>query len=294
MKKYILFVCLLLIIFFSIDKALEKIMMPYILSSGQVFLNSYEIVRRDHPEKIWDKVVFGSSVTISAFREEESESGYINAGINCGLVRDLWKMIDKKEIIIGSELVIIFNSALSMYDDFASDPTYPWKRKWYEPFVYFQRDRFQELIKNTILTYLFNDNKLNKPFFAQRRELYFGAMSQKDLYEKLHSERAQFLYKIKFEDLKENIEALEKIRIYCDKNDIRLRFVWVSPNPLIEPLQPTKEVYVFLKEFSKKNDIVFLDLTDKFDRECYNDQGHFNYEYGSHVFTEVIDSWLKN
>ena len=294
MKKCYISAILIIIMFLTLDKMIEKIMMPYILNSGQVFLNSYEIVRRDHPEKIWDKVIFGSSVTISSFREEESDSGYINAGINCGLITDLWKMIDKKEIRIGSELVIAFNSALSMYDDFKSDPTYPWKRKWYEPFCYFQRDRLQELIKNTVLTYIFRDNKLNRPYKNQKRELYYGAMSQKELYEKLHSERVQFLYKIKFKDLSNNIEALKKIKKYCDINNIRLRFVWIPPNPTLEPLIPTKETYIFLKDYTKENNIDFLDLNGKFDKECYFDQGHFNYEYGAYVFTEVVNSWLKD
>lgn len=293
MKKYLLFFLLIFLFFITADKILEHILTPYIRSSGQVFLNSYEIVRRDHPEKTWDKVIFGSSVTISAFREEESTSGYINAGINCGLVSDLWNMIKKKEIQIGSELVIAFNSSLSLYDDFAADPTNPWKRKWYEPFCYFQRDRLKLLLNNVILTYIFNDNKMNAPYKNQRRELYFGAMSEKELYDKLHSERAQFLYKIKFSNLKKNIIALKNIKKYCEKNNIRLRFVWIPPNPTIEPLESSKDAYRFIKNYANEIGIDFLDLNGKFDKECYFDQGHFNYEYGAHVFTEVIDPWLN-
>ncbi|MBQ4122145.1 hypothetical protein IJD44_00245 [bacterium] len=294
MKKSLFIFILIMSTFLIMDKILEKVMTPYFLSSGQVFLNSYEIVRRDNPEKVWDKVFFGNSVTISSFRAEESDSGYINAGINCGLITDLWSMINTKEIQIGSELVIAFNSALSMYDDFAADPTNPWRRKWYEPFSYFQRDRLQLLIRNTIFTYLFNDNKLNRPFKNQRRELYFGSLSQQELEDKLNSERAQFLYKIKFEDLKKNMSALNKITSYCKKNSIRLRFVWIPPNPSVKPLEPTIQTYEYIKDYSAKNGIDFLDLSGKFDKECYNDQGHFNYEYGSHVLTEVIEPWLKN
>lgn len=296
MKKNLIFIVLIILIFLITDKIIEYVMTPYFLNSGQIPLNCYEILRRDHPEKEWQKVFFGSSVTISGFREEESTSGYINAGLNCGLITDLWGMIEANKINIGKELVIGFNSSLSLYDDFMRDYTNPWYRKWYEPYCYFYRDRLKTLISNAVLTYLFKQNKLNASYKEQnkRRELYFGAMSEQALQEKLTSERAKFLYEIKFENLRNNIIALEKVRQYCNKNGIRLRFVWIPCNPTIEMLSSSKEAYEFLKDYAIKNNIDFMDLTGRFDKECYYDQGHFNYEYGAHIFTEVVDPWLKN
>lgn len=293
MKQHYLLIVLIISIFIIMDKVIENVMTPYIRSSGQVFLNCYEIVRRDNPEKVWDKVFFGSSVVISSYREEESTSGYINAGLNCGLVSDLWAMIKKNEIKIGSELVIAFNSVLSLYDDFMPDPTNPWKRKWYEPYCYFQRDRLRMLVKNAVLTYIFKDNKLNRPYLNQRRELYFGAMSNQELRDKLSSERFKVYSNLKFTNLKENMKALRCLTDYCKRNKIRLRFVWIDPNPQVEMFPISKEVYTFIKNYAKENEIEILDLSGKFDEECYYDQAHLNYEYGSHVFTEVIDPWLK-
>lgn len=292
MKKALLSIVLIILVFFAFDFILEKIMTPYIRSSGQVFLNCYEIVRRDHPEKVWDKVFFGNSIAISTYREEESASGYINAGINCGLMTDLWDMIRTNEIQIGSELVITFNSALSLYDDFMYDPTNPWRRKWYQPYCYFERDRLRLLVKNFILTYVFKKNKPDTPYKNQIRELYFGVMSQKELNDKLAGERFLVYYNIQLEDMKKNIYALKKITDYCKRHKIRLRFVWVPPNPTVKQFSATPLVYNFINVFSIENDIEFLDLTGKFDKECYYDQGHFNYEYGAHVFTKEIEPWL--
>ena len=86
------------------------------ISRSNIFVkNDFEITQQDHPEKVWDKVFFGNSVVISAFMEEESSSGYINLGLDYGVVTDLWEMIDKGYINIGSELVIGLNY-LTLYD----------------------------------------------------------------------------------------------------------------------------------------------------------------------------------
>ena len=73
----------------------------FIVDSNIFVKNDFEITQHDHPEKVWDKVFFGNSVVISAYMEEESKSGYINCGLDYGVVTDLWEMIDAVYVNIG-------------------------------------------------------------------------------------------------------------------------------------------------------------------------------------------------
>ena len=62
-------------VFIALDVLLCAVFTPYLIHSGRFVLNDFELTRRDHPEDVWDKVFFGNSVVISAYREEVSESG---------------------------------------------------------------------------------------------------------------------------------------------------------------------------------------------------------------------------
>ena len=73
----------------------------FIKDSDYFIKNDFEITQNHHPEKIWDKVFFGNSVVISSYIEEQSQSGYINLGLDYGVVTDLWKMIEMRHINIG-------------------------------------------------------------------------------------------------------------------------------------------------------------------------------------------------
>ena len=117
----------------------------FIVNSDYFVKNDFEITQYKHPEKVWDKVFFGNSVVISAYMEDESSKGYVNLGLDYGVVTDLWEMIEKKHINIGSELVIGLNY-LTLYDEFETNPTYIWHKKLYEPYAYFERDRFYPMI----------------------------------------------------------------------------------------------------------------------------------------------------
>ena len=81
----------------------------FIVNSDYFVKNDFEITQYKHPEKVWDKVFFGNSVVISAYMEDKSSKGYVNLGLDYGVVTDLWEMIEKKHINIGSELVIGLN-----------------------------------------------------------------------------------------------------------------------------------------------------------------------------------------
>ena len=148
-KKYS-FLVLLLVVFLLLDFLISQVFTPYLIESGRFVLNDYELTRRDHPEEVWDKVFFGNSVVISAYREDVSKSDFVNLGLDYGVVEDLWEMVDQGIIQIGSELVVGL-SDLTLYDHFETNPTYPWHRAFYEPYCYFQRDRLRLFLEEQLV-----------------------------------------------------------------------------------------------------------------------------------------------
>lgn len=291
-KKWI-FISVLLVTFLAADFLAARVMQPFFLRCGRFNLSDFEIVQRDHPEKTWDKVFFGNSVVISGFREEESSSGYINLGVDYGVVTDLWDMLRKGHVHVGSDIVIGL-SALALYDDFDTNPYYPWHRTWYQPYCYFARDRLKQLLEETFgqVTGL-SGAPLSYDYLGQQRPVYYGAMSE----EEVLSHRASADYRpyltLDETDYRENLQALEHIYHYCETHDIRLRLVWLPANPIVARDDATACAYELSKQFAGQHGVAFYDMTDMLDTECFYDGGHLNYEYGSHVFTEVIDPWLN-
>lgn len=272
----------LLGVFIALDLALSAVFTPYLIHSGKFVLNDFELTRRDHPEQVWDKVFFGNSVVISAYREEVSDNGYVNLGLDYGVVRDLWEMLQKGNIQIGSELVIGL-SDLTLYDKFETHPTYPWHQDWYEPYAYFQRDRLRLTVENTLFRREWEDHS------ARQKIHYSGSMSSEELAAKIETSR---YVNLPIEDFEENFACLSKVSDYCEKNGIRLRCVWMPVNPEVEISAETRAVYDRVAAICEEKNVEFLDLERALDVDCFYDIGHLNYEYGAYRFMEVIAPWL--
>ena len=273
----------LFVVFLALDLAIGAVFQPYIIHSGRFVCNDYELTRRDHPEKVWDKVFFGNSVVISAYREEVSENGYVNLGLDYGVVRDLWEMVRKGTIQIGSELVIGL-SDLTLYDKFETHPTYPWHKDFYEPYTYFQRDKLRLFLEQTV-------KGIVEDHSARQKAHYNGTMSSEELAEKIANSR---YVNLPIEDFQENMRCLEKMAEYCEKNGIRMRCVWMPVNPEVEISAETRAVYEQAKSICEARGVEFLDLERALPVECFYDIGHLNYEYGAYRFMEVIDPWLAS
>lgn len=261
------------------------------ISRSNIFVkNDFEITQANHPEKVWDKVFFGNSVVISAFMEDESNSGYINCGLDYGVVTDLWEMIDEGYINIGSELVIGLNY-LTLYDDFETNPTYIWHKDWYEPYVYFERDRFYPLITGCFERLINGESVPPMTYSYQNKAVYHGRVSDKALKSKLKEYETAFFNK-PVDDYSENLEALENVIIYCKENNIRVRGVHMPWNPTFKKPNIVKQMHSAADAVFSKYGIEVLDLEDEFEKEYFYDTGHLNYDVGSPKFTEYIDNWL--
>lgn len=262
----------------------------FIVNSNIFVKNDFEITQHDHPEKVWDKVFFGNSVVISAYMEEESKSGYINCGLDYGVVTDLWEMIDEGYVNIGSELVIGLNY-LTLYDDFDTNPTYIWHKKWYQSYAYFERDRFYPLITGSFKRLINGESVPPMTYTYQDKAVYHGKVEDKALREKFKEYENEFFNK-SIDDYSENFEALTKIIGYCNENNIRLRVVHMPWNPDFEKPELVRNVRTKTDEILTRYGIEVLDLEDSFGAEYFYDTGHLNYDVGSPVFTQTIDKWL--
>ena len=262
----------------------------FIADSNIFVQNDFEITQHDHPEKVWDKVFFGNSVVISSYIEDKSNSGYINCGLDYGVVTDLWEMLNKKYIRVGSELVIGLNY-LTLYDDFDTNPTYIWHKKWYQPYAYFERDRFYPLVTDAFTKALNGDFSAPMTYKKQEKAVYHGRVSDAALADKFEEYQEEF-FNQPIEKYSRNLETLEKIIDYCRKSNIRLRVVWMPWNPMFTQPELVKEVRANTDEILNRNNIEILDLEDRFGSEYFYDTGHLNYDVGSERFTELIDTWL--
>lgn len=277
-------------VFLAIDLTLSAVFPPYVISSGRFYLNDYEVTRRDHPEEVWDKVFFGNSAVVSAYREDVSESGYINLGLDYGVLTDLWEMIQKGVITLGSELVLGMND-LTLYDRFDTNPTYPWHREFYEPYSYFARDRLTVLIRDAGNQLLTGAEPAYGAYANQTKIFYYGAMSRAELEEKAAASVYEHLPIL---DFQKNMDTLAKLADYCAERGVRLRCVWMPANPDITPSDEMNAVRDQAAAVCREKQVEFYNMEDALEAECFYDSGHLNYEYGSYRFTEVIDPWLAS
>lgn len=262
----------------------------FIARSDYFVKNDFEITQDHHPEKIWDKVFFGNSVVVSSYMEDRSSAGYVNLGLDYGVVTDLWEMIEKRHINIGSELVIGLNY-LTLYDEFETNPTYIWHKELYEPYAYFERDRFFPMIEDGFNKLLQGQNPLPYKYLPQEKHVYRGAVSDRAMAEKM-TEYEQEYFSLQIGNFEKNISALEKVINYCTENNIRVRVVWMPWNPKYEKPQLLTDLKTYTNAVLSRLNVEALDLEDALPSEYFYDTGHLNYDVGSPRFTEMIDEWL--
>jgi len=285
-RKNICFVIWVLILFIAIDFILSY--WAPVERSTLFTKNDYEKIILSQGRKEFDNVFYGNSVAISAFIEEESNSGYINFGIDYGTIADLKNMLDKKMLTVNKNLVIALNYFVLM-DTLDTNPTYPWHRKQYEPYVFFQRDRISSFIKRCIQSLL--TGKEIARYDNLNRSVYYGVMTDEELDGKIRT-HGELFWDLGVENYEKNLAALEDLIDYCEENGIRLRAVWMPWNDYAQMPEIPQQVCKIADDIMRSRGIEVLDMTDAFSRECFHDLGHLNYEYGAHVFTEVIDEWL--
>ena len=257
--------------------------------STYMYRNDFELTQLKHPEKVWDKVFFGSSSVVAAYMEEESEHDYINMGVDYGQIRDLSAMLRGSFIEVGSEIVLGLNY-LSLYDDFDTNPAYIWHKKVYTPYPYFQRDRLHPFMTDLFSGIL--SGNLPRPISeGQEKRAYHGHMSE----EELHQRRLGYYERYWDLDISQfdiNFNELEYLISYCEDNGIRLRAVWMPWSEMLEVPSIALQVKDRADAMFRDKGIDTLDLMDAVPAEYFHDFGHVTIERGAPYFTKIIDKWL--
>lgn len=256
-----------------------------------VWKDDFEILQLDHPEEVWDKVFYGSSSVIAAYIEGRGDSGYINAGLDYGTIQDLWEMIDGGHARIGSELVLGVDE-LTFLDDLPTNPTYVWHRAWYEPYVYFHRDRLWKIIDDGVHNLMEGERFITIDHSDQEHQTYHGHLNDQELAAHMARVEEQF-GDMSPEGCAENFAALEKLADWCRENGVRLRAVWMPLNSKVELFPAGWDVIHSAQEKFSELGIETLDLIDAVPAQYFYDIGHLDYETGAPYFTDLIEPWLK-
>ena len=259
--------------------------------SDYIFKNDYELTQLRHPEKVWDKVFFGSSVVIASYLEEQSAAGYVNAGVDYGMVSDIYEMIKKGKINIGSDLVIGLND-ISFLDSLDTNPTYIWHKKWYQHYIFFERDKIYPLLEQGLNNLLDGKAPFGEPAQTwQTKIVYFGSLSDDELAAGNDSMIERF-GGCTLEDCKRNFADLDRLIEICRKKGIRLRAVWMPWNPKVPVYDFAKRIMDAANERFAQSGIDVFDMTNMIEPQYFYDIGHMSYENGAPYFTNVIDEFL--
>ncbi len=295
------FVILFVLMFFGIDTYLTY-NNPFV-GAPMFAPNDYEVFQYLHKDQKLDKVFFGNSTVISGFDEYSSKSGYKNLGINCGKITDLEAMLKKGHLEVEDELAIGINY-LTLYDDFDTDPTYIWHKKWYQPFLYFERDKlsgYMDGVEKRLdtehphpFTGYYNDYKGRKDAYGSSlRETYKGCLSEEELSKKEDIYRQRY-YNLPDSAFDQNIKALGNVAEYCEKQGIELFVLWMPWNPNAE----YPEICDRLKDRVEKEldgtQVEIYDFTNEIEAQYFHDTGHIEFENGIPVFTEKFDELVKS
>ena len=252
--------------------------------------NDMEITKLNHPEQVWDKVIWGNSVVAAGFSEEFSETDYINFGLVYGVLTDLKTILEKKQATIGSELVLGLNY-LAFYDDFETNPTYLWHKGAIEPYAYFERDRLGPFIKDGVANTLQGLPFTEAYFKGQQKYLCHGNLPPDELAEKVEEYRTKY-WNLDISRFQKNMEALDWILTYCEKENIRVRAVWMPWNPDVEIPQLVYDLEAQADGIFAAHGVEVADMKGVLEPACFYDTGHLDYEYGAKTFTKLLDAWL--
>lgn len=253
--------------------------------------NDFEKIRDIYPDKSYKNVFYGNSAVMEGYLEEKSESGFIDSSISYGTIKDLYKMLEQKKLIVEEELVLGINY-LVFLDGFETNPSYSWHRKWYEPYLYFQRDR----IYTTIMTGI--NRKLSGLSFIETRyestPIYIPEpiLSDNQLDERLAIHKKN-LWTKDIKEYSQNLEYLQKTIDFCEKEGIEFRCIFLPWNGYVEKPQNVSLVENRVKSILDKNKIEYIGFDSVYPRDMFADVGHLTYGYGAVEFTKEIDKWLK-
>ncbi|MFC5532412.1 hypothetical protein [Cohnella yongneupensis] len=242
-----------------------------------------------HPDKVWPKVIFGNSSVIAAYDETKSTAGYVNLGMNYGKITDLDAMLRGGFIHVGEELVIGLN-LFAFLDELPTDPSYPWHRRAFEPYLYFNRDQLTNAAHKYVIPMLKGESIVINRKKLYAKELYYGTLKPADLQKKMDEYKATY-YKEPIDSFARNLDAFDDVIAFAKDNGIRVRVLWMPWNRTLPSPPTVDELKAHVKDELASTDFTYTDWMDKFEPKQFHDLGHLNVERGRPAFTKELDLW---
>ncbi|KNF08356.1 hypothetical protein CLPU_8c01210 [Gottschalkia purinilytica] len=255
------------------------------------YQNDFSKTVHSNPEMPWKNIFYGSSIVAGAFMDEKTSTDYVNMGIRYGKITDLEEMLKKNMLKVEDNIVIGMN-VFTFLDELPTDPYYIWHKKIYEPYLYFYRGPILKYIETTY-EQLKNNEEINQvPDWVLQKQINHGRLSKEELDKKKNEYKKRY-GNLNIDDFNKNIESLKRVIDYCDKNNIRLRAIWMPWNPVDTQFSYVDELKKEVNSIFNNNKIEVLDWTNKYEEKYFHDLGHLNFEEGAPKFTEEIDKWLS-
>ncbi|KIL35344.1 hypothetical protein SD70_32245 [Gordoniibacillus kamchatkensis] len=246
-------------------------------------------------------VFYGNSSVTAAYMEDRSTHKLTEMGLSYGKITDLQAILKGGYYDVERELVVGID-VHTMIDSLETDPTYPWFKRWYQPYVYYYRDYFrdsgQELLRNALkghpLAY--------EPRWIDKM-LYFGPEPTASecpqgvvagcLQRKWDDYDKRFGWMKPQQDFRGNLAAMQWVIDYAASRKLPLRVVWMPWNSGYKHPPYVAEMKSLVNGMLQKAGVPTLDLMDRFPPEDFHELVHLNREKGAPEFTKEVDAWLN-
>ncbi|MBE1442306.1 hypothetical protein [Paenibacillus sp. OAS669] len=241
---------------------------------------------------------YGNSAVAAAFIEQESSLPLVEMGLSYGKIADLQAIL-KKDLYRPEGMLIIGIDPHIMLDKLDTDPTYPWFKSYYVPYVYFYRDYMREVLVNSAKSFAGNISQGKLGADLEKvwtdKMLYFGQLPPDKLKEKWEGYERQFGWMSVEKDFVNNLEALIWVLEESERRKLPVGIVWMPVNfsekypaqSYWEPLQ--KRIQTILEAYQ----VPSLDLRNQYPSQNFHDFVHIERVVGAPKFTQDIKNWLK-
>lgn len=257
--------------------------------------NDFTKTLLDHNWTDSGPVFYGNSAVVGAYIEDEAQVPLIEMGLAYGKITYLREILEEPWFHVQDQLVLGID-VHTILDELDTDPTYPWNRKWYQPYLYAYRAYFQDTFTKTVKQ-AYTSLRQGKPEEMLDHQpwldkyLYFG-QKPKDEIDADFNKYEQLFNWMGMEDTRQNLNALEWVLDYVDEHQLDFKVIWM-------PYNPDYPLPHYMTEFMKEANILLeerqvpvLDLVSRYDSIYFHDVVHLNREQGAPLFTREVDEWL--
>jgi hypothetical protein len=260
------------------------------VSSRRFYKNDFTKTLYQHGWSQSGPVFFGNSSVTGAYIEEKSDAHLVEMGLSYGKLTDLKEILEKNLYQVKNQLVIGID-VHTMLDSLETDPTYPWFKIWYQPYVYAYRDYFrdsgEEFVRNLSKGSLaYEPRWIDKELYPGRKDDDFLKTKWADYDKRFGS--------MTLKDFQANLDSMQWVINYASEHQLPLRVIWMPWNkgyadpPYIASLKQTVN-----RQLNAAN-VPTLDLMHTYEPQYFHDLVHLNREEGAPLFTKEVDTWLKS